>query len=106
MISISQFQKDKNIKRKNTDDDIKWDSKCQKDRISVNYNISTSDTHISPSLNTKEYLKYFYGLDWDSKCSSQINQYSPEMSHLSLNTAKLINCMVGAKFYKQYISEN
>ena len=81
------------------------------DNIDITPQNRLSVNSLSPTPNTKQYLQYCYGVSWDKidENKNEKNQRKSlsisSMSPPSINTAKVINSLVGAKVFKQSISE-
>tara|TARA_Y100000389_G_scaffold117416_1_gene114640 strand:- start:279 stop:566 length:288 start_codon:yes stop_codon:yes gene_type:complete len=84
------------------------------DNIDITPQNRLSVNSLSPTPNTKQYLQHCYGVSWD-KIDENKNENKNEknkrkslsissMSPPSINTAKVINSLVGAKVFKQSIS--
>ena len=81
------------------------------DNIDITPQNRLSVNSLSPTPNTKQYLQYCYWVSWDKidENKNEKNQRKSlsisSMSPHSINTAKVINSLVGAKVFKQSISE-
>jgi hypothetical protein len=77
------------------------------DNINIIPQCRLSVNSLSPTPKTKEYLQDCYGVSWDKKDDKNKDKQreSISMSPPSINTAKIINSFIGAKVFKQSISE-